>query len=154
MVGHHGSFFQILIELFFRTISFGSLPKCIQPSGRPVRFYQPEYMTHVLTGGCGDIPFKGLEYFTKFPRQRECFFFVPFRDIHNLGYFLGSIPNFPQRNKLLLHWVPGLWQLFQLLHDSHHLLITTLLDLFELFNLICVSVHKNLYIQYQAFLNL
>ena len=76
LVGHQESFFQMLIELFFRTISFGSLPKYVQPSGRPVRFYQPEYMTHVLTGGCGDIAFKGFGYFTKFSHQRERFVFV------------------------------------------------------------------------------
>ena len=51
-------------------------------------------MTHVLSGDCGDIYFKGLGYFTKFPRQWERLIFVPFRDIHNLGYFLGSIPDF------------------------------------------------------------
>src|SRR6185437_12993612 len=108
LISHHGSFLQILTELFLSTISSSSLPKCVQMSGCPIRFHQPEYMTHVLTGGCGGIPLKGLGYFTKFPRQRERFAFVPFQDLHSLGYFLGSIFDLTQRDKCSLHRVPGL----------------------------------------------
>ena len=68
LVGHHGSFFHILTELLIRTVRFGSLPKCVQTSRWPVRLHQPEYETHVLAGGCGDIPLEGLGYFMKSPR--------------------------------------------------------------------------------------
>ena len=71
LVGHHGSFFQILTELFFSTISFGTLPKCIKTCAWPVRFHQLEYMTHLLTGGCGDIHFKGFGTLRSFPAKES-----------------------------------------------------------------------------------
>src|SRR6185503_17557797 len=64
LVGHHGSFFQILTELFFSTISFGALSKCIKTCAWPVRFHQPEYMPHVLSSGYGDVPFETFRYFS------------------------------------------------------------------------------------------
>ena len=63
LISHYGSFFQILTKLFLSTNSSSFLHKCVQMSGCPIRFHQPEYMTHVLTGGCGGIPLKGLGYF-------------------------------------------------------------------------------------------
>ena len=54
LICYHGGLSQILIELIISAIRLCTLPKCIQTSGWPVRIHQPEYMTHVLTGGCGD----------------------------------------------------------------------------------------------------
>jgi hypothetical protein len=101
-------------------------------------------MTHVLTGGCGDIPFKGFGYFMKFPRQRERFVLIPLRYLHNLGYFLGSIPHLPQLHELLLHQVPGFLQGLELLKNYQGLSVRILLDLLELFYFICVLVYTYL----------
>ena len=67
LVSHHGGFLQILIELFISTIRLCALPKCIKRSLWRVRLHQPEYMSHVLSGGCGDVPFETLGYFLKPP---------------------------------------------------------------------------------------
>src|SRR6185437_7038552 len=56
LISHPGSFCQILTELIICTVSLGSSPKSIQTSGRPIRFYQPKYMTYVLAGNVGDKP--------------------------------------------------------------------------------------------------
>ena len=59
LVSHSGSLYQILTELIIRTVSPGSLPKCVQASRWLVSLHQPEYMTHVLLGDGGDIPLEG-----------------------------------------------------------------------------------------------
>ena len=105
LVSHHGGLLQVLIELRISTIRLFALPKCIKRSMWPVGFYQPEYMSHVLSGGCGDIPFKTIGYFLKLPRQDERFVFTPFRDPHNLYHILGSTS---KTFKFLLHEALGL----------------------------------------------
>ena len=84
LVSHHRGFLQILIELCINTIRLCALPKCIKRSLWPVGLHQPEYMSHVLSGGCGDIPYETFGYFSKLLRQSERFAFIPFRDLHNL----------------------------------------------------------------------
>ena len=81
LVCNGGGFSQILMELVISTISLHALPKWIKWSTWPVGPYQPEYMSHVLSGGRGDVPFKAFRYFTKPPHQRERFIFIPLWDL-------------------------------------------------------------------------
>ena len=105
LVGNGRSLLQILIELIISAISLRALAKCIKWSTWPVGLHQPEYMPHVLSGGCGDIPFKALGNFAKPPHQCERFVFTSLRDLHKPCHFLSSTP---QLHELLLHQVSGL----------------------------------------------
>ena len=77
LICNGGGLLQIQIELIISAISLRALPKQIKWSSWPVGLYQPEYVSHVLSGICGDIPFKAFGYFTKPPRQRERFVLIP-----------------------------------------------------------------------------
>ena len=71
LVGHSGSFCQILTKFVLRTVSFGSLPKGVQTSGWPVGFHQPKYVTYVLAGNVGNESLEGSRHPAKPPSQRE-----------------------------------------------------------------------------------
>ena len=59
------------------------------------RTSQPEYMSYILSGGCGDIPLKALGYFMKPSHQRERLVFIPFWELHDVSHGLSSIFQFP-----------------------------------------------------------
>ena len=107
LVCNGGGFFQILMELAINAISLCALSKRIKWSAWPVGLYQPEYVSQILSGGCGDIPFKAFGYFTKPPRQRERFVFIPLWDLHKSYHILSSIFHVSKLFELLLHQVPG-----------------------------------------------
>ena len=62
LIGHPGSFCQILMELIISTISLGSSSKSIQTGGWPIRFHQSKYVTYVLAGNVGDKPLEGSRH--------------------------------------------------------------------------------------------
>ena len=107
LVCNSGGLLQILIELFISTISLRALPKCIKWSTWPVGHHQPEYMSHVLSGGQGDVPFKAFKYFMKPPRQHERFVFIPLCYLHKARHVLSSILHISKLFEVLLHQVSG-----------------------------------------------